>query len=179
MKVIGKFIAIFDRILSIMAILAGVLLGLATLMIGAEIAIRNLLGRPLGWVTEISAYILLYVTFLVAAWVLRKDRHVNIGFVLNLLKPKTQALICIITSVLITIVCLFLTWFGAKVTWDLYQAKYFEPTLLQLPKFPIIAIICLGSLLLFIQSIIRIFVFVERWKSPSEKKEITRVVELN
>jgi TRAP-type C4-dicarboxylate transport system permease small subunit len=41
--------------------------------VAAGIATRYFFNYPLPWVTEIAEYILLYIPFLVGAWVLKKD----------------------------------------------------------------------------------------------------------
>jgi TRAP-type C4-dicarboxylate transport system permease small subunit len=151
MKLIAKVTAIFDRVLDVMFIIAGILLIFSMLSIGAGIASRYFLGLPFGWVVEISSYILLYVTFLVAAWVLREDGHIAIDVVINLFDQKTRYRVDAVTSVIGAIVFLILTWYGAKVSWNLFKINYFTETLLELPKWIFIAIICVGSFIFSIQ----------------------------
>ena len=110
MRLLTKLTVIFDRTLDAMAILAGILLAFAVLSVSVAVATRYFLGYPIGWVIEISAYILLYITFLVAAWVLREEGHVTIDIVIEWLMPRTQSLINIITSTISAMVCFILTW---------------------------------------------------------------------
>ncbi len=63
MKLITKITAIFDRTIEAMVILAGILLAFAVLSVSVAVATRYFLGYPIGWVIEISTYILLYITF--------------------------------------------------------------------------------------------------------------------
>lgn len=155
MKASSKSTSSFDRLLDIMAGVAGLLLVLIMIFVCAEVVTRYIFNRPLGWVTEIGSYVLLYVTFLVAAWVLRGEGHVAMDTITNLFRPRTQSLIKVLTSAVSAFVCLVLAWFGLKVSWDLFQAGYFTPTMLELPKWFLTAIIFLGSLLLGIQFIRR------------------------
>jgi len=164
MRLVRKLTIIFDRIVGFAHILAGILLIFAMVSVSAAIASRYLLGHPIGWVIEISEYILLYVTFLVAAWVLREEGHVKMEIVLSRLNPRVQSLINTITSAISAIICLILTWYGVKVTWDLFQGGYFTPTILELPKFIIIAVIFVGSFLLFVQFMRRGHGYLEGWK---------------
>ncbi len=128
-----KLAAIFDHTINAMAFLAGLLIVFATLSIGVAIASRYFLGRPIGWVVEVSAYILLYVTFLVAPWVLREEGHITIDLAIDRLNPKAKSLINFITSSIGAIVFFVLTWYGAKVTWSMFEAGYFTDTMLELP----------------------------------------------
>jgi TRAP-type C4-dicarboxylate transport system permease small subunit len=159
-----KPVSVFDRILDILASVAGLLLLLIMVFVCAEVVTRYIFNRPLGWVTEIGSYVLLYVTFLVAAWVLRGEGHVAMDTITNLFRPKTQSLIKAVTSSVSAFVCLVLAWFGLKVSWDLLQAGYFTPTMLELPKWFLTAIIFLGSLLLAIQFIRRAWASLKDWR---------------
>ena len=154
-----------------MVILAGILLIFSMLSISIAVASRYLIGRPIGWVIEISEYILLYMTFLVAAWVLKEEAHVKMDLVINRLSPKTRSLMNLITSGISAIVCFVLFWHGVRVTWELLQTRYFTPTILELPKFIIVAIIFIGSLLLFIQFLNRTFVYLLSWKAARSKEQ--------
>jgi len=171
MKLIAKLTAIFDRTLDAMAILAGILLAFAVLSVSVAVATRYFLGYPIGWVIEISSYILLYITFLVAAWVLREEGHVAVDIVLERLRPRTRSLINIGTSTISAVVCFILTWYGIRVTWDLFQTSYFTPTELELPKWIINAIIFVGSFLLFIQFLRRSYGYLESRKAPQYKEQ--------
>jgi C4-dicarboxylate transporter DctQ subunit len=170
MRLVKKLTNFFDRIIVLMTILAGILLVFAMLIISGAVASRYFLGRPIGWVIEISEYVILFVTFLVAAWVLKQEEHVKMDIVLNQLNPRTQAMINVITSGISAIVCFILTWYGAKVTWELFETGYFTPTLLELPKFIIIAIIFIGSFLLFIQFLRRTHNKWGSWRASRAKE---------
>jgi hypothetical protein len=63
----------FDRILDFFFVLAGILLAFSALSVAMAIVSRYFFNRPWGWVVEISEYILLYITFLVSARVLKKS----------------------------------------------------------------------------------------------------------
>lgn len=145
----------FDRFLDILFFAAGVLLVIATFSVCWGIFSRYFLSRPIGWLIEINEYILLYIAFLVFARVLRHEGHVKMDIVLNLFKPKTQLVVNIITSILSTVVCLIFSWFGAKVTLELFQKNTLTPTVLELPKYCLTVVIFFGSLLLVIQFIRR------------------------
>ena len=142
---------IFDHILTVLFAFSGVLLAFATCSVALGILSRYFFARPIAWVTEISEYILLFITFLVAAWVLKHDEHVKMDIILNLFPPSTQSVINFITSIISAFICLVITLFGARVTWILYKSKAFTYTILELPKFIFTSVILIGGFLLFIQ----------------------------
>ncbi|MBA7707404.1 hypothetical protein ES703_116276 [subsurface metagenome] len=175
MKLVRKLTINFDRTINAMTFLAGILLIFMMLSVSVAVASRYFLGCPIGWVLESSQYILLYITFLVAAWVLRGEGHVKMDIILNRLNPRAQSLINTITSAISVIVCFILTWFGVKVTWHFYQVGYFTTTLLELPKFIFIAVIAAGSFLLFIQFVRRTYGYLRSWRISPDKE--TKVVD--
>jgi C4-dicarboxylate transporter, DctQ subunit len=155
-KLFVKAASLVDRLVDLLAIFAGILLAFAAIIVGFGISSRYFMGKPIFWVNEICEYIILYITFLVAAWVLRQEGHVKMDIVLNQLSLKTQHIVNIITSTLCAVGSLVLTWFGIKVTWKLYASKAFTYTVLEVPKYIIASVIFVGSLLLFFQFIKRI-----------------------
>jgi len=168
MKLRAKVTKIYDRIIDITTLLAGILVIFLMLSVGLEVTLRYFFGSPTSWVVEVAGYILLYIPFLVAAWVLKREGHVRMDLVLNQLSPKTQSLVNAITSVIGAIICFVLTWFGVKAT--LYFIGYQTPTILMVPKSIIIVIIPVGSLLLFIQFLRRTYSYLRSWRIAEEEE---------
>jgi C4-dicarboxylate transporter DctQ subunit len=151
MKILKKLGRIYDRIIDSAAVLAGVMLIFLMLSVSLEVALRYFWGRPTSWVGEIAGYILLYIPFLIAAWVLKGEGHVKMDLLLNRLSPKNQCLLNAVTSVTSAVICLVLTWFGLRSSLYFYSVNYKTPTVLMLPKGIIIGIIFVGCFLLSIQ----------------------------
>jgi C4-dicarboxylate transporter DctQ subunit len=170
MKALTKFGKIFDQINSIMVVVSTILILGLTFIVGADITLRYVFLRPLGWVKEVSEYILVALGFLVAAWILKDDGHVKMDLVLNKVSPKAQAVMNIITSIISTVVVLIVAWFTVRVMADFYRTKLVTPSVLEPPKWVLLIPIFVGSLLLAIQFIRRTFSFLGRWKMLSEEK---------
>ncbi len=160
---------VFDNIIGFLVGFVSVLLVLVVFVISLEVILRNLVGRPQTWVIEVAEFSLLFITFLGAAWVLKMDRHVKLDVVLNRLSPKGQGLANIITSMLSAIVCLVITWYSALATWDLFQSGVHAMTPLEPPKAPFMAVVTIGSFLLFIQFLRRTHGYLRKWGVPQQK----------
>ena len=171
MKPTNRFDRIFDRILNMMMVVSGILLGVTLVIVCLEVVFRYFLHRPLGWSAEVSSYMLLYITFLVAAWVLKDNGHVTLDVVVTMFSSRIQYGIAVVTSILSAIVCLIIIWFGMRVTLDLFLSDYRTPTLLRFPEFFIIVLIPFGSLVLFVQLLRMIAGYLSKWKSPTVVKE--------
>jgi len=123
------------------------------LSVGADVVMRYFFKQPLIWVLEITEYALLFMTFLATTWLLKNEGHVKMDLILLLFKPRTRIIINSFTAVLLVILFLFITWYGAKVTWEHFQGRYITSTPLAVPSGPLVAVIPVGSFLLFAQSL--------------------------
>ncbi len=156
------FARIFDGIIDLLAAFAAVLVVLVTLGIASDVALRFFFNRPIFGLIGFAEYALLWITFLLAAWVLKRDKHVKMDMVLRRLKPTAQSLVNIITSGLSAIALLIFTWYAVAVTWESFKMGYVDYTNLEPPLAPIQVIIPIGSFLLFIQLLRRMRGY---WKS--------------
>jgi TRAP-type C4-dicarboxylate transport system permease small subunit len=150
MKLVSRLTTIFDRILDIFSAFAGFLLLFIVGSVCLGIVMRAM-GRPL-------------------AWVLRAEVHVGIDIVTNQLKPRTRSLLNAITSAICAVICVVLTWYGAKVTWKFVLSGEFVVSVMEPPKYIFLAIIAVGSFLLLIQFIRRTIVHARDWRAPLEKE---------
>ena len=171
MKLPTKAGTSFDYTIYILAIIAAFLLAFIMLSVCGDVFMRYFLSKPMLWVTEITEYCLLWITFLSTAWVLKKEGHVVMDLAVERLKPENRAMASIITSVVGTVVCLLLTWYGVKVTLDVFYRGLLLSTILTPPAFILFAIIPLGSLLLSIQFMRRTGGFIISWRALSDKNK--------
>ena len=160
----NKITRIFDGIIDLCVAFAAVLVLLITLGIASDVTLRFFFNRPIWWMIEVVEYALLWITFLLAAWVLRREKHVKMDIVLKRLKPTVQSLVNIITSVLSAIAFLVLTWFAAAITWESFKMGYVDYAALKPPLAPIQVIIPIGSFLLFILLLRRAHGYWKSWR---------------
>jgi C4-dicarboxylate transporter DctQ subunit len=170
MKVFIWLGKVFDQINFIMVIISAILLLGLTFIVGADITLRYLLYRPLGWVKEVSEYILVFLGFLAAAWILKEDGHVKMDLVLSKVSPRAQTMMNLITSTISTIVVLIITWFSVRVISNFYMTKLVAPSVLEPPKWILLTPIFVGCSLLTIQFIRRTYDFIGKWKTLGGKK---------
>jgi TRAP-type C4-dicarboxylate transport system permease small subunit len=168
MKFFARLGRLFDYLNSAMVVISAILLIGLTFIVGADITLRYLFNKPLGWVKEVSEYTLVGLGFLVAAWILKDDAHVKMDLVLNKVGSRTQTMMNIITSGISTIVVLITTWFTLRVIVDFYRTKLVAPTVLEPPKWILLTPIFVGCFLLAIQFIRRTYGFIGKWKSLSK-----------
>lgn len=166
MKLLPKGTNILDAVINLFIFLAGILFIYLMLSVFIEaVILRYFLGITTDWIREVAQYTLLFMTFLGTAWVLRNEGHVKMDLLLERLKPKPQALMNIITSVVAAIACLVVAWYGVRVTWDDIQTGYYMASALQPSSWFLMLIIPIGSFLLFIQFLRRISGFLRSWRA--------------
>lgn len=143
----------FDAMLDILAGISGAfylfLLGSVTVAVLS----RNIFTKPMAWTIELSEYILLYTTFLGAAWILRSDSHVKVDILVNRLRPTQRGRIKFLSIAIEIFVSAVLLYFGACTTVELFVKHTPVIKVMAVPKFLIVGIIPFGSLFLLIQSI--------------------------
>jgi len=167
---ITKFVSFFDRTIGLLAILGAIILVSTMLIVDYEVVARYLLKHPSAWMIEVVGYALLYLCFLGAAWVLKEEGHITMDLVLNRLNPRAQVWLNIITSLIGAIICLVITWYGVKVTWDHFQAGLYYFGFLKPPKCIILAIVPVGCFLLSIQFLRRTYGYFKSWMALPKQR---------
>ncbi len=170
MKLLTKITSVFDRVLVLLAIVAAILIVLIMLAVDVAVVMRYFVGRPLIWVVEVAEHALLFITFLGAAWVLKGEGHVKMDLVVNRLKPRTQAILGIISSIIGIVISWALVWYGVRVSWHEFQRGGYTP-LLEIPTVFIFPIISIGGFLLFIQFARRARGYLRGVRVPLDKEQ--------
>jgi len=148
---LGNF---FDWVLNAAVFVAGFLVAWQTFSVTANTLLRYLFNSPITGVENITEYGILWLTFLAAAWLLKRDKHIRVDLVTNLLGDKTQAIINIINSLMAIVLCVIMLYYGIQVTAELFVTGESDPFKIQgFPKAIPVSIIPFGFLLLTVQFI--------------------------
>jgi len=94
-----KLKRIFDVTLDVLVWVSAILLTLIVLSVAIEVFLRSALNRPQAWVLEFSEYALLFITFLVAALLVKSERNITVDIVIGLMNKKTRLFLPISNSV--------------------------------------------------------------------------------
>ena len=119
-----------------------------------KVIFRYGLHEGLVGIDQISGTLLLYITFLGAAWVLRREEHVTIDLLVTGRSPKVRRL-HVVSSIIGALVCLLLTVFGTLEVIGSWQRGILIPAELEIPRAINLAVIPLGSFLLCLQFVRR------------------------
>lgn len=166
MKLVTK---VYERGISISGFLAGGIIIFIWGVTIAEVTLRKLVNYSIPWGIELSEFGLMAATFFGAAWLLKKEGHIKIDIMTNQLSPRGNALLSTITSIIGVAICLFLAWYGTKVTVDHFQRGVTTVTVMRWITWPRYAVITLGSFLLLVQFCRRAFANLRLWRMPQDK----------
>ncbi|MFH1953844.1 MAG: TRAP transporter small permease subunit [Pseudomonadota bacterium] len=170
MKLLIKGRSAFDFILNLFALLAILVIIFVFISVCTAVFMRYFLRNPFGWVIQTSQYSLVFITFLGAAWVLKRERHVSMDLLTNRLGPRKKAMLGMITSAAGTIVCLIITFYSTLVTLDHFQRHIHDMQVLEVPLGPMFAVITLGTFTLFIQFLRQGYGYLEKWRASSREQ---------
>lgn len=156
MRILTKLKRNFESIEGSAAFLASVLYVFIMLAVSLGVVMRYVFKAPLIWVQEITSYSLLYLTFLGAGWLLRREGHVCMDFVIAGFRPKVQDIIEGITSLFTAAMFLIITFYGIIVTVEHFkEGQYDSISVLKIPDAYYLAVVPIGCFLLFVRSMIR------------------------
>ena len=142
---------ILYRVCSAMAVLGGLLLLFITFSIAYSIVTRKLnLPTPI-WVVQFNEYALLWVPFLATAWILARDRHVSVQFLVQFFGGKGKRVLDSLHNLVGMFLCAIFCWYGVYTTWDHYVRNVTDVASVDVPKAYVLVIIPVGFFLLTLQ----------------------------
>lgn len=157
---ISQYLQKFDFYLSkveqLFFIIACVLLIVALCTVSFNVLSRYFFGMNLTWSIELNEYIMLYIAFLTASWVLKKEGHVEVDIVTSQFSVKKRNIFILITSIIASIACLVIFWGSLKTTVDLFQSDTLINNVMGIHKYIPVLIIPVGSLMLFLRLVHKI-----------------------
>jgi TRAP-type C4-dicarboxylate transport system permease small subunit len=148
MRAINKVI---DFCINVMAGFAAVWLGFLLLSISYATFSRFVFHSPKSNLIEISAYGLLFITFLASPWLLRQHGHINVDLFLEMYTPKVRARVQQVNDLLGLATCLVICFFAAKLTISNYTSGIKVMDSMHTPQFLLLAAIPLGLFFLAVQ----------------------------
>lgn len=142
---------ILSRLNLICAILGAGLLFVIAAMVCFEVFTRALGGASRLWVIEASEYMLLFIAFLGAPYLLEKNRHVVLDLLYNNLRGRPRKLVQAINALTGLAVCAVLGWAGLEVVLDQFIEGTREVTVMRPLSWYISTAVPLGMILMAMQ----------------------------
>lgn len=152
-KITSIFNRSFDGFIAGTAAIAGALAVTLMLIVTIDVLLGYFFNKPTEWISDISGYILVSIPFLAGAWILKNAGHVKMDFLVNRLGEKNRIILSIILYIVIAGICGMIIYYGVTSVLTHYKINVLTPTVIVLPKWPLLAIIPFGFILLLIQTL--------------------------
>lgn len=130
---------VYGRVLNGLMLVACLLLLAMTLLIGADVVLRNLGLGGVAWSGEVSEDILYLLTLLAAPWLLRQGQHIRVDILLRALPARIGWLLEWIGDLLGLACSLYFVWYGWKVLVASYQSVAISIKTLVTPEWWLLA----------------------------------------
>jgi C4-dicarboxylate transporter, DctQ subunit len=141
----------FDKLLDLMAALAGVILVFICAAVCYTIGMRFLFNMTTIWITQTTEYALLWIVFLATTWLLREGGHITTDIIYASLNDKTKRYLDCIMFIIGGITCAVCAYYGIVYTWESIVNGVTDVRAVTVPKSAVFVITPLGFLLLTIQ----------------------------
>jgi len=145
----------FGKILEALALLGCAVIFLMTLMICADVLLRNVRLVPgvygIAWANEVSEAMLYLITMLIAPWLLRQGQHIRVDIVLRAVPPRLGWVFEWIADSLGLVCCLLIAWYGVRATLASFKAGSLSVKTLITPEWWMLAPLPVAFLLLAIE----------------------------
>lgn len=151
--------AAYGKVLEALALAACALILGLTLMICADVFLRNVRIVPgmvgLAWANEISEGMLYLVTMLTAPWLLRRGQHIRVDILLRAVPRKLGWIFEWMVDFLGLACCLAIAWYGARAALASFQAGSVSIKTLVTPEWWLLSVLPLAFLALSIEMLFR------------------------
>jgi TRAP-type C4-dicarboxylate transport system permease small subunit len=151
--------AAYGRLLEALALIACALVLGMTVMICADVLLRNVRIIPgvagLAWSNEISEAMLYLVTMLTAPWLLRRGQHIRVDILLRMVPKRVGWVFEWMTDTVGLACCLVIALYGARAALASYKAGSMSIKTLITPEWWLLSVLPVAFLALSLEMIFR------------------------
>lgn len=116
----------------------------ATAVTVQAVTARYFLGAPTVWQTELTIYLMMFVTFVGAAYGLKHHAHVGVDLLVEALGPRPQLILRLVTAVLCLGVVLIVFWTSFQIWLEAYEGGFTSSTAWRAPLSVVYTILPVG-----------------------------------
>jgi len=156
----------FGRLLGGLMLVACALVLVMTLLIGADVGLRNAGLGGVAWSNEASEYMLYLITLLSAPWLLRQGKHIRIDILLRALPSRIGWGLEWVGDLLGLLCSLYFVWYGIKVLVASYVAGSISIKTLVIPEWWLLAPMPLAFMAVSIEFVFRMHRLAHAARAP-------------
>ncbi|WP_052668618.1 TRAP transporter small permease [Nitriliruptor alkaliphilus] len=152
MKILGRALELYYRFT---AFVCCVILAVVTLVLIWEILSRFFFGQSLRFVAPLVGYSLFVITFLSAAWVLRRSGHISVDIVVDALRGRWQLGLRMVLDLVAAALTGFLAYLTAVYAFTAWQQGTTTPYPFQVPRGLLLSVMPIGLGFLALEFVIQ------------------------
>ena len=126
------------------------------LAVSYEVVARHFFGLVPLWVNDVTGYLLLALTFLGGAFVMRRNAHTQVDIVVEHTGERIKRRLTLLNTVLVLAVAAVLAVVAGYTVWDGYQRRLMVIGIVEVPRWIVLSPIFVGSVLLFVERLARL-----------------------
>lgn len=139
------------------AVFAGACIFIMVVTTTREVMGRYLFNAPTDWILVLCQYLMVTVAFLGAAYTLEVGGHVSVDLLYTRFSPRAKRSVSIVISLIVLCVASIFTWQCWEFAWGSLQAGAVSGEAVPWPLFPVQVMMPIGSFLLCLACISRIY----------------------
>lgn len=159
---------VFGRLLDVMMVAACLLVLFLALLIGADVALRNLARSGIACSNEVSEYALYLITLLSAPWLLRQGQHIRVDVLLKAIPARLAWAFEWLGDLLGLACSLYFVWYGFKVAMASHASGAISIKTLVLPEWWLLAPMPVAFLMVSIEFVFRMWRLARSDKRPRD-----------
>jgi len=149
------FSALYLRLVSVLAALAGVILALTAVLIPVNLLLRSLAGTSIYGLLDAVEYGLMIVTFLAAPWVLVQNAHVTVDIATLMVPAGPRRQLARFANGVGALLSLALAWYALRAALVSFERGSVIRTAFDVPEWMTLVIPVIAGVLLAIEFIRR------------------------
>jgi TRAP-type transport system small permease protein len=161
----------YGRLLEAFAVVACALIFGMTLMICADVLLRNVRVFPIAgleWAGEISEAMLYLVTLLTAPWLLSRGQHIRVDIVLRAVPPRVGWLFEWAVDIIGLACCAVIAWYSARAAFASFKAGSLSIKTLVTPEWWLLSVLPVAFVCLTIEMLFRMR---RLWHAPRTPRD--------
>ena len=161
----------YGRLLEVFAAAACLLILAMTLMICADVFLRNVRIFPIAgleWSNEISEAMLYLITMLTAPWLLRRGQHIRVDIVLRAVPVRVGWLFEWAVDLLGLACCVVVTYFGVLAAWTSFEKGSLTIKTLVTPEWWLLSVLPVAFACLTLEMLFRMR---RLWLAPRSPRD--------
>ena len=146
-------IRIYDKLITGLATMSGLLIGAVCLLIVYDVAARNLGGQPPASTVALTEYALLYFTMGAAPWLVRQRGHIVVEVFFRMMSSRVQRFLRITTLTLCAAVAIAISVLAGLLALEAMFRGEIEVRSLDTPRWVLFLPIAVGFMLMALEFI--------------------------